>query len=180
MRLREQQFSMRKRENVWTCLKRNADGLHKEQLTRARRSTVKKQETHAEGMGANENEERRGCYMCALFARRGAHETEIINRNTASDYNSSCSPKMLLSENVCYIFYSFSPATTSQIRPLNLKACIIIKNLYRHCIVKWKLFFFSTPLSSSWFDFTLPHLQASAKVFQSLLFVICAADTWKN
>lgn len=84
-RLKEQQFSMRKRENVWTCLRKNADGLHKEQLTRARRSTVKKQETHAEGLTANENEERRGCDMHALFARRGAQEAEIINRNKASD-----------------------------------------------------------------------------------------------
>lgn len=75
---------MRKRENVWTCLRKNADGLHKEQLTRARRSTVKKQETHAEGLAANENKERRGRYMRALFARRGAHE----NCNKASDYYS--------------------------------------------------------------------------------------------
>lgn len=95
MRLREQQFSMRKREKVWTCLRKNADGLHKEQLTRARRSTVKKQEAHAEGSTANESEERRGRYTRLRFLPGEAHmrqrESALLKRSLVK---------------MCYLFFS--------------------------------------------------------------------------
>lgn len=89
-----------------------------------------------------------------------------------------------------YVTY-FSPfwpwsAITSQVLPWKLRDCIITPQ--RSFIVNWKLFLFFLPLTSLWVDCTNP-FKASllsicqiviVTVFQSLLFVICTADTQKT